>query len=103
VIKPDRENVGNVWLSLAASGGNGRPLVDLRSEKESVMIELAFIVCLEGQPNHCEERGLLFADITPMTCMMGAQPQLAQWSAQNPEWHVRGWKCKDVTVREARI
>lgn len=36
------------------------------------MIEPAFVVCLSGEPAACEDRALHFADLSVMTCMMGA-------------------------------
>ncbi|SFK00923.1 hypothetical protein [Celeribacter neptunius] len=57
------------------------------------MIELLFVACLSTSPDACEERSLLFTDITPMTCMMGAQPELAKWTEQHPAYTVSRWSC----------
>jgi len=59
------------------------------------MIELIFIACLGGA-NSCEERSMMFTDVTPMTCMMGAQPELARWVAEHPNWRVSRWSCRYV-------
>lgn len=58
------------------------------------MIELVFTACLASSPAVCEERSLTFIDVSPMTCMMGAQPQLAKWVESHPKWKVSGWKCR---------
>lgn len=58
------------------------------------MIELVFVVCLSADPRNCEERSLLYTDITPMTCTLGAQPVLAEWAATHPRWRIAGWKCQ---------
>jgi len=59
------------------------------------MIELFFIACLAQSPDVCEERRLTFAEpLTPMACMMGAQPQLAQWAERHPKWRIDRWACR---------
>ncbi|KMK65197.1 hypothetical protein [Puniceibacterium sp. IMCC21224] len=60
------------------------------------MIELVFVTCLSLAPTECRERSLLFTDITPMTCMMGAQPELAKWADSHPKWVVSQWKCQSI-------
>ena len=67
------------------------------------MIELVFVACLVTVPDRCEEKALQFLDVTPMACMMGAQPQLAQWVEQHPKWRIARWSCRTVDQREARI
>ena len=64
------------------------------------MIELLFVACVAAEPSDCRERSLLFTDISPMVCMMGAQPELAKWSAQNPEFTIRKWRCQAVSFTE---
>lgn len=59
------------------------------------MMELLFIACLVGQPDSCEEKSLQFVDIpSHMACMMGAQPQLARWVQDHPEWRIAQWTCR---------
>lgn len=57
------------------------------------MVELIFFVCLSTDPTACDRKALQFADTTLMTCMMGAQPILAQWTNEHPGWGVRRWAC----------
>ena len=67
------------------------------------MIELLFVVCFSGAPGTagtCEEKSLLFTDVTPMTCMMGAQPVLAKWIETHPGFAIRSWHCKSVRIFE---
>lgn len=67
------------------------------------MIELLFVVCFSGAPDApgtCEEKSLLFTDVTPMTCMMGAQPVLAKWIETHPGFAIRSWHCKTVSFIE---
>ncbi|WP_421904238.1 hypothetical protein [Mameliella sp.] len=67
------------------------------------MIELLFVACLAGAPDApggCQEKSLLFTDVTPMTCMMGAQPVLAKWVETHPGFAIRSWTCKTVNPAE---
>jgi len=64
------------------------------------MIELMFVACLATEPEACREQSLLFSDITPMTCMMGAQPELAKWSATNPGYEIKHWRCQTVNLSQ---
>lgn len=63
------------------------------------MIELVFVACLSASPQDCERRSLLYTDISPMTCVLGAQPELAKWVESHPRWAISEWKCQ--TVRSA--
>lgn len=67
------------------------------------MIELMFVACLATAPDDCFERSLVFTDVSPMMCMMGAQPQLAKWVNEHPKYQVRSFKCRmvDHTKRDA--
>ena len=61
------------------------------------MIELVFTACLIASPEKCEDKHLTFAgNISPMACMMGAQPELAKWNEGHPKWRVGKWKCRSV-------
>lgn len=66
------------------------------------MIELIFVTCLVTAPTECRERHLQFIDVSVMECMMGAQPQLAEWAVQNPKWQVGRWKCQNVLTAERK-
>lgn len=58
------------------------------------MIELAFIACLAAEPAACEKKSLIYTDISPMTCMVGAQPMLAEWIGTHPQWKIARWSCR---------
>lgn len=61
------------------------------------MIELIFTACLVTSPERCEERNLTFMEpLSPMQCLMGAQPELAKWSEAHPKWQIGRWKCQSV-------
>lgn len=60
------------------------------------MIELAFMVCLRAEPTTCENRAMQFADMSMTACVMGAQPQLALWQSDHPDWVIQGWSCRPL-------
>ncbi|WP_226628734.1 hypothetical protein [Alloyangia pacifica] len=60
------------------------------------MIELLFVACLSSAPDQCQQRSLLYTDVTHMACMMGAQPELARWVEEHPNYTVSNWKCREV-------
>ncbi len=65
------------------------------------MIELVFTACLLSGDSVCTERKLTYVEnISPMMCMMHAQPELAKWNEGFPKWQVKRWSCKmvDFTV-----
>ena len=66
------------------------------------MIELIFTACLASQPNVCDERSISFIDTTRSTCMMHAQPQLAQWINTHPDWTIARWTCQTGIERGIR-
>lgn len=67
------------------------------------MIELLFIACLSTAPDQCRERSLVFTDISPMQCLMGAQPELAKWTAGHPNQEIKSWRCKTVSFAEKDV
>lgn len=58
------------------------------------MIALVFVACMQSDPNVCREQNLLFAEeMTPMACLMHAQPRLAEWIETHPGWRIGSWRC----------
>ena len=64
------------------------------------MIELLFVACLAASPENCSERSLVYTDITPAMCLMGAQPELAKWINAHPNYRIQSWKCRQVSFAE---
>lgn len=60
------------------------------------MIELAFSACLLGNPAHCRDVSLIFADLSPIQCQMGigSQIQMQKWKAAHPNWVIGKWRCQ---------
>lgn len=68
------------------------------------MIELAFIACLSASSGVCGERQILqLPDVGLMGCMTTAQARLAQWTEENPGYHIERWTCgwSNPTERDA--
>ncbi|SPH17380.1 hypothetical protein DEA8626_00898 [Defluviimonas aquaemixtae] len=58
------------------------------------MIELAFVACLLADPTSCRDESLLFADVAILTCLFGAQSQLAVWNEAHLDWTIERWSCR---------
>lgn len=68
------------------------------------MIQLVFVACLNANSTYCEERHLLFVEnMSPMACMMQAQPELAKWANEHPKWKVSKWRCQNDDVQRATL
>lgn len=62
------------------------------------MIELVFIVCLSADPATCERRALQFTDVSTTTCVIAAQPELARWAGEHPDWRIQRWTCQPIRL-----
>ena len=67
------------------------------------MIELLFVSCLSADPASCQDRSLIFEDMSLVTCMVHGQQELARWQADHPRETVREWKCRTAGQRTADI
>ena len=64
------------------------------------MMELVLVVCLQLAPDSCEERSIgLFPEMSAMTCLMQAQPQIAVWAETHPGFRVSRFHCRDSATR----
>lgn len=57
------------------------------------LFEIVMLVCLSGNPNACEERGITTDFKTQPMCTMAAQPMMAAWLNQHPKYELRKWAC----------
>jgi hypothetical protein len=58
------------------------------------IVELVLAVCLSAQPAVCDEQHFqFFAEGGTFGCLVRAQPYIADWQTQHPEWTVKRWKC----------
>lgn len=67
------------------------------------MIELLFVSCLSADPASCQDRSLIFVDMSLMTCMVHGQQVVADWVASHPNETVAEWKCRAHDRRKAEI
>ena len=69
------------------------------------MIEILALVCTMQAPLQCKDVKLVFAaeSVTPFSCMLYGQVELAKWKNEHPGWEVkRGFKC-GIAGRYAKI
>jgi hypothetical protein len=64
-------------------------------------IQIVVMVCQVGQPDLCEEQHLQFAwQGTLQQCIFSAQPYIAQWIGDHPEWTVKSYRCEYPNTRK---
>jgi hypothetical protein len=58
------------------------------------IVELVVIVCSLLNPNACSEKRFAFqANGSLKSCMMQAQPYLAQWAGEHPNERIARFHC----------
>ena len=69
-----------------------RALID----KVPTVIELLLAVCLIDNPATCKNVSLTYLAeaLTPMQCMMRAEPEIAKWITDHPGWRTRRFTCR---------
>ena len=67
------------------------------------MIELIIAACLSA--GTCQDFRSLYdaREISLLTCMTAAQPQIARWQAEHPLWRVSAWKCGIADTTSVRL
>ena len=60
------------------------------------MIEIAAAVCMISAPERCHEIQISFdvENVSPASCMMLGQTQLAQWTVEHPNWRISKFTCR---------
>lgn len=57
-------------------------------------IEIVMLVCAIAQPDRCEDKHLQFAwQGSLRQCVMAAQPYMARWIAEHPQWTIKHYHC----------
>jgi hypothetical protein len=65
------------------------------------MIEIIVTVCALTQPDQCQEQHLQFAwGGSLRQCMMAAQPYIAEWIGEHPNWAVKKYRCEFPHTRD---
>jgi hypothetical protein len=58
-------------------------------------IEIVVLVCAIARPDQCEDKHLQFAwQGSLKQCVMGAQPYIARWIGEHPQWVVKNYHCE---------
>ena len=57
----------------------------------ATLIEMLVAVCLIDEPATCRDVSLTYSreSLTPMQCLMQAQPEIAKWIGEHPRWRVK--------------
>ena len=57
-------------------------------------VDLIVLACTLALPSSCREYHVLFQTAGSLqSCMMQAQPYLAQWAGEHPAYRVVRWRC----------
>ena len=63
------------------------------------MMQLILTACLMVSSLACRETKVdIHEDISELHCALGAQPRIAIWTQEHPNWHVAQWRCKFKTI-----
>jgi hypothetical protein len=75
-----------------------------RLEGQSMnFLELVMTVCTMANSNVCEDKRIILeSNVSLVQCVMTAQPTMAQWAAENPEWTIIRWTCEDSLHRRRK-
>jgi hypothetical protein len=58
------------------------------------LVDLVLLACALANPGACREYHLMFQTAGSLrSCMMQAQPYLAQWVDDHPNFRVARWHC----------
>jgi hypothetical protein len=58
------------------------------------LVDLILLACTVANPNTCHEYHLTFQTSGSLrSCMMQAQPYLAQWAGEHPGLTIMRWHC----------
>jgi len=64
-------------------------------------INLILTVCAVASPDTCEERNLVFSsNFSLRQCVVAAQPYIAQWVGEHPNWTAVKWRCEYPHAKE---
>jgi hypothetical protein len=59
------------------------------------LVAIVFTVCALAHPDQCHEQQLTFEWRGSLRqCVMAAQPYMAQWIGEHPQWSVKRYHCE---------
>jgi hypothetical protein len=65
------------------------------------MLSIILSGCLIAHPGQCRDFKIPVDFQMPAKyCTMAAQPVVAQWSAEHPQWEIKSWKCQPSTLND---
>ena len=63
------------------------------------MLSIILSGCLIAHPEQCRDFKIQTDFQMPTKyCTMAAQPVVAQWSADHPQWEIKSWKCQPSSL-----
>lgn len=57
-----------------------------------MLVAIVMTVCLQAGDGSCREERIEF-DGSPMACVIDAQPIVAEWGGDHPDWRIKSWTC----------
>jgi hypothetical protein len=68
------------------------------------LVDLIVLACTLVNPGACREHHILFQSSGSLrSCMMQAQPYLAQWAGEHPGYLVTRWRCAWPDQEDGKI
>lgn len=65
------------------------------------MLSIILSACLIAHPEQCREFKIQTDFKMPAKyCTMAAQPVVAQWAGDHPQWQVGRWSCQPSTAND---
>jgi len=57
-------------------------------------VEVLVIACSVSSPIKCQEVAIAkLGEVTPFQCFRYGQVEVQKWTAKNPGWKIKKWKC----------
>ena len=68
------------------------------------LVDLILLACALANPASCREFHVPFQTSGSLqSCMMLAQPYLAQWASEHPAFQIKRWRCAWPDQEEGKI
>ena len=68
------------------------------------LVDLILLACMVASPGTCHEYHVLFQTSGSLeSCMMRAQPYLAQWASEHAAFRIVRWRCAWPNQEEEKI
>jgi hypothetical protein len=65
------------------------------------MLSIVLSACLIADPKQCRDFKIETDFQMPAKyCTMRAQPVVAQWSGEHPQWQIKNWSCQPSSVND---